>query len=155
MPKYEIIDEPLPGRLAGIIVNPFYVLLGQMLGGSWLAWPWFLLNSHALGSATRKRETKLLALAVAGSVVLAFMVAATARHNAHVLALFSYALLGLRAFKLVMAYLLFVEQRKSFQIYEAFGGAVRNAAAVVAVGYMLRQVIFSMTDNLVVLLILA
>src|SRR3954468_10431055 len=131
MAKYEIIDEPLPGRLAGIIVNPFYVLLGQMLGGAWLAWPWFLLNSHALGSATKKRETKLLAIAVAGTVVLAFLVAATARHNAHVLSLFGYALLGLRAFKLVMAYMLFVEQRRSFQIYEAFGGTVRNAAAVV------------------------
>ncbi len=155
MAKYQIVDEPLPGPLAGLIVNPFWVMLGQMLGGAWLAWPWFLINSHALGSSTKKRETQLLALAVGGTVLLAFVVAATARENAHALALFSYALLGLRAFKLVMAYLLFIEQRKSFQIYEAFGGTVRNAAAVVAAGYMLRQVIFSLTNNLVVILILA
>src|SRR4051795_9855112 len=102
MAKYEIIDEPLPGRLAGIIVNPFYVLLAQMLGGAWLAWPWFLLNSRALGSSTRTRETKLLALAVGASVFLAFAVAATAP-AAHELKPFGYALLGLRAFKLVMA----------------------------------------------------
>lgn len=154
MAKYQIIDEPLPGSLGKMIVNPFWPLLGQMLGGAWLSWPWFLLNSHALGSATRKRETTLLAIAVAGTVVLSFLVAATAP-SGQAFKPFGYALLGLRAFKLVMAYQLFIAQRRTFQIYETFGGTGRNAGAIVAVGYMLRQVIFSATDNLVVLLILA
>jgi len=154
MAKYQIVDEPLPGSLGNVIVNPFWPLLGQMLGGAWLSWPWFFFNSYALGSATRKRETKLLAIAFVGTIVLSFAVAATAP-SGQAFRPFGYALLGLRTFKLVMAYMLFVEQRKSFQIYETFGGTGRNAGAIVAAGYMLRQVIFSATDNLVLLLILA
>jgi hypothetical protein len=152
--KYQIIDEPSPGPLAKVIVNPFWPLLGLMLGGAWLAWPWFLLNSHALGSATQRREQILTGLAFAGSIVLAFLVAATVP-NIQQASVFSYALLGMRAFKLTMGYLLFLEQRKSFQIYETFGGKSMNAMAVLAVGYVLRKTVLSLTDNLVLVLILA
>lgn len=154
MTKYQIIDEPSPGPLAKVIVNPFWPLLGLMLGGAWLAWPWFLLNSHALGSATQRREQILAGAAFAGSVVLAFLVAATAPSGQE-FKLFSYALLGMRAFKLTMGYMLFLEQRKSFQIYETFGGKGQNAAVVIAVAYGLRQALPSLTDSLVLLLILA
>lgn len=154
--KYQIIDEPTPGPLARFIVNPFWPLLGLMLGGAWLGWPWFLLSSHALGSATKRRETILIAAAFIGSVVLAFLVAATApSQSAQEFKLFSYALLALRAFKLTMGYLIFLEQRKSFQIYETFGGKSQNAAIVLMAAYGLRQAIFSLTDNLILILILA
>lgn len=154
MPKYQIIDEPSPGPLAQAIVNPFWPLLGLMLGGAWIAWPWFLLNGHALGSATRKREHMLLGAAFAGSIVLALVVASMVP-SAHEVRLWRYALLGLSAFKLTMGYLLYVEQRKSFQIHEAFGGTGRNAVAVLVAAYLLRQALFSAVDNLVLLLILA
>lgn len=153
--KYKIIDEPSPGPLARVIANPFWPLLGLMLGGAWLAWPWFLLNSHALGSATQRREQVLAGAAFAGSVVLAFLVAATVPSAQDDLRVFRYALLAMRTFKLAMGYLLYLEQRKSFQIHETFGGKGMNAAAIVAAGYGLRQVLFSLTDNLVLVLILA
>jgi hypothetical protein len=154
MPKYQIIDEPSPGPLAEAIVNPFWPLLGLMLGGAWIAWPWFLLNGHALGSATQEREHKLLGAALAGSVVLAVVVAALAP-SAHEFKLWRYALLGLSAFKLTMGYLVYIEQRKSFQIHETFGGKSRNAAVVLVAACFLRQALFSAVDNLVLLLILA
>ena len=100
------------------------------------------------------RQVDPYEIAFAGSVVLSFAVAATAP-SGQAFKPFGYALLGLRAFKLVMAYLLFIEQRRSFQIYETFGGTGRNAGAIVAAGYMLRRIIFSATDNLVLHLILA
>ena len=67
---YRIADEPTPGRLAGLVVNPFWPLLGAMLGGFWLALPWFALNAAALGSATRRREWAYLAGGMAVSAAL-------------------------------------------------------------------------------------
>jgi hypothetical protein len=152
--KYQIIDEPTPGPLARVIVNPFWPLLGLMLGGAWLAWPWFLLNSHALGSATKRREQLLVGAAVLGSIVLAFLVAATVPSE-QAFKPFGYALLGMRAFKLAMGYLLLTTQRPSFQIHETFGGKSLNAVAIIAVGYGLRSLLLGKIENLVLLLVLA
>lgn len=156
--RYQIADEPAPGPLSQLIVNPSWPLLGMMFGGAWLAWPWFLVNGYALGSATRRREHMLLAIAVVGSVLLAFLAAATVPAAASAedrLRLFRYALVAVRAFKVSLGYLLFREQQKSFQLHETFGGKDRNAAIVLFVAYGVRKVLFSLTDNLVLLIVLA
>jgi len=42
---YRIADEPRPGALSQLAVNPLWPLLAVMLGGTWIAWPWFALNT--------------------------------------------------------------------------------------------------------------
>ena len=56
MNVYEIIDEPRASRASSLAVDPLWPFLATMLGGAWLGWPWFLVNSHALGSSTKGRE---------------------------------------------------------------------------------------------------
>ena len=53
---YAIADEPEASRLAHLTVRPSMPLLALMLGGAWIAWPWFALNAYAMGSPTRRRE---------------------------------------------------------------------------------------------------
>ena len=62
---YRILDEPRPGGLAHLAVNPLWPLLAVMLGGVWLSWPWFVVNGFAVGSPTRFRE---LGLAIGGLI---------------------------------------------------------------------------------------
>jgi len=130
---YVIADEPRPSPLRQASVNPMWPLLGLMLGGPWLAWPWFLLNGLAIGSATRRREGVLVALALFGSLGLA--VGITALFGAKVLGGTSlkFALLGLLLWKLAMAYLLYTVQARSFAIYEYYSGAVWNGGLIVAI----------------------
>jgi tetratricopeptide (TPR) repeat protein len=78
--RYRIIDEPSPSSLARVAVKPFWPLLASMLGGTWLAVPWFILNGFALGSPTRRREALLAALAVGGALALAMLVLSVDAH---------------------------------------------------------------------------
>ena len=50
---YRIIDEPAPTALERTIVNPTWPLFASMFAGSWLAFPWFVLNAFALGGRRR------------------------------------------------------------------------------------------------------
>ena len=52
--SYRIGDEPRPGALARVAVDPMWPLLAVMLGGVWLSWPWFVLNGVVVGSPTRQ-----------------------------------------------------------------------------------------------------
>jgi len=72
-PVYRIIDEPRPGPLAQIAVNPVWPFLSVMMAGGWLAWPWFALNAFAIGSARKRAEalTVLGATLAAGALALA------------------------------------------------------------------------------------
>ena len=71
---YHLADEPRPGGLAHLAVQPFWPLLAMMLAGSWLALPWFVVNALAVGSPTRGKEIGLAVLAFAGSLGLVLAV---------------------------------------------------------------------------------
>jgi hypothetical protein len=132
--SYRIADEPTPGRLAGWTVNPFWPLLGTMLGGCWLGLPWFAFNAAAMGSATRRREWAwligglLVSAALGGGLLFAA--------GAHLLPAraFRYAVVGLTAWRLLVAYLVFSLQQASFELHQHFGGPSRNGALLVVAG---------------------
>src|SRR5688572_26277398 len=71
MSSYVISDEPRPSPLRDYVVRPSAPLLAMMLGGAWLAWPWFIVNGIALGSPTWRREVAMVVIAIAGSALLA------------------------------------------------------------------------------------
>jgi hypothetical protein len=135
---YRIADEPQPGPQAHLAVNPFWILLGTMLGGAWLAWPWFVFNSIAIGSATKKKEFALVAVAVAGSVALYFGIGALVAGSVLDERNVPYAVLAVVVYKLGIAYALHLLQSRSFQLHEYFGGASRNGMMLLIVGFMAR-----------------
>lgn len=151
---YRIEDEPEPGSLAKLTVNPLFPMLAFMLGGSWLGWPWLVLNGWAMGSATRMRE---LAFVVAGwlgtlpvfyGVVAAF--GAVGLDDAYVPLAASVTLV----FKVTVSYFTFVAQMRSFQLYRYFGGPVRNGLLLALASMFARGAVLGSIDDtyLVVLL---
>lgn len=137
--SYAILDEPKPGGLARLVVNPFWPLLAGMMAGWWLAGPWFILNAFAIGSATRKSETWL----VFGSVVAAFAFAfavgfALTLYPIDNRLVFPYLRIALDVIKLGFAYVVWMMQSRSIALYTYYGGLVRNGALPLIAGVALR-----------------
>lgn len=129
---YRIDDEPRPGALARMAVSPFWPLLGLMLGGTWLGLPWFAFNAIAVGSPTRTRELTLVAVGIAGSVVICSMIlhamdVGYIRSKAGM----QYALLVVLIWKLAIGYALFVQQSATIELYQYYGGVLSRFGIVV------------------------
>lgn len=134
--RYAIPDEPRPTALARWVVNPIWPFFALMLGGLWLALPWFVFNGLALGSATRVREWIALAIASIGTLLLVLALVALA--NAGVLEglALRLAALSIVALKLGMGYAVVIMQSRGFEIWEYFGGTPRNGIVLVVLGLL-------------------
>jgi len=117
---YRIIDEPRPSRGPWIAVNPFWPLLGMVLTGILPGVLWFLYNGRALGSATRRREVAIAGVGVLGSLACALALQ-TLRPSISVTA-FPYLGLLLVGWKVMIGYLLHIDQVRSVELYTYFGG---------------------------------
>lgn len=131
--SYHIRDEPRPGALSGVAVNPLWPLLAVMLGGTWLSWPWFALNGFAVGSPSRSRELGLAIGGFAGSYAIIIGVFVLNSMGVVEGVGVRYALLVLTVWKIAVSYVLFMLQGRSFHLYEYYGGKVRNGILVVFV----------------------
>jgi hypothetical protein len=131
---YRLPDEPRPGAVARTSVQPVWPLFGQMLAGTWFAWPWFLWNGRAFGSPTWGREAAVVALGVVGlvAVPVAFGAASIALGLGPPAA--PYLGIALTAWKLAVSYSLYALQNRTFEIYRHFGGPVANGAGLLVVG---------------------
>jgi hypothetical protein len=147
--SYEIADEPSPsGDLGKLVFQPNAPLLAAMMCGAWLAWPWFILNSIAMGSPTRQREIKLSLLAVGGTVALGMLVFGLVDAGIIESALaLRIALLGITCWKLGMAYLVSTVQSRTFHVYRYYGGAVQNAGYVLFAGMQLSGFVVDASEN--------
>jgi len=132
---YRILDEPQPGTLSSFAVQPFWPLLGVMLGGAWLSWPWFVFNAFAIGSPTRRSETGIAAIGFAGNVVLSIVLLTLLGSDVLPSTAVPYLGLVLVVWKIGISYWLFVKQTRTFGIYEYYGGAVRNGVFVLVLAY--------------------
>lgn len=136
---YRLADEPRPSGLSHMAVNPFWPFLGVMLGGAWLSWPWFVVNGFAVGSPTRKKE---LGIAIGGFALTALLVvtiiglAGTGRISQRGV---PYALLSLTVLKLGVTYWLHTLQTTTFEVYEYYGGTVRQGFLVILASYAVMQ----------------
>ena len=136
---YRIADEPSPGALSQVAVNPLWPLLAVMLGGTWIAWPWFALNTLAVGSTTKLRELLWVGGGFVGSAALVFGILASVA-GGHLDAeglVFQYVLVGLVVWKLWVSYRLYLLQTRTFHIYEYFDGAVRSGWIPMLVAFYL------------------
>lgn len=139
---YRIVDEPTPSPLERLTVNPFWPLLASMLAGGWLSWPWFALNSAALGRG-RRFDADLavlgLGLALNAALVLGVHQIVQSGWVAHR----EYADLLPQAARLTVLYVLFLRQQRTFQLFEHFGGVGRSGLWVVMGGSVLRGAVLT------------
>lgn len=152
---YRILDEPRPGALAHLSVNPFWIFLSVMMGGAWLAWPWFVFNAFATGSATRVREVVLVVIGVLGSYALSLGVFALVDIAVIDEKTMGYALLAVVAWKLGISYALHMWQARSFELYEYFGGASKNGFLVIVAGFLGRGAVLAGLEGSVWLIVFA
>lgn len=134
---YQIADEPKPGALEHLAVDPLWPFLAIMFGGAWLSWPWFIVNSFAVGSPSRGRE---LAIAIGGFIASAgalFAVLYSVGVGWLPRAGVPYAILVVIVVKLAVTYWLHVLQTSTFSIYTYYGGVVRSGALVLMGGALL------------------
>jgi len=136
---YRIFDEPQPGALEHLAVRPMWPLLAMMMAGGWLAWPWFILNSIAIGSPTRTREIVTVFISFVGTVAL---VAVTiALHDRGIIeSELSLQLMALAivCWKLATAYMIDQWQSRTIDVYEYYGGTVRSGLVVLVLGVIFR-----------------
>lgn len=124
---YHIPDEPRPGGLAHVTVNPFWPMLCVMFVGAGMSWTWFVLNGIAMGSPTRKRELAIAVGGLIGNLVLLIGVWGTYdRLGIDGRLILPYLLLVVLVWKLGVSYVLYMLQAGSFGIYEYYGGKVQN-----------------------------
>ena len=139
--SYQIDEQQ---RTGGFAVGPLWPLLALMFGGAWLAWPWSIVNAFALNSPTRKAEIIWAAAGLIGSIALAAAVLLWANEAASDAAAgvrLRYAMVGLTVWKLVCAYRIYLLQSRTLELYEFYGGQLRNALPVVFIAFFLRDVV--------------
>lgn len=143
---YRLDDEPRPGALARLAVEPLWPLLGLMLGGAWLGLPWFVLNGIAVGSPTRVREAALAAIGLLGSLGLAFGLLYLWQGGVLDKGGLQYAMLVLVVWKLAIGYALFVMQASTIELYQYYGGVLnRFGLPVVLLGaFFLRGLVLNL-----------
>lgn len=154
MTEYTIIDEPQPGSLSKIVVNPFWPFLATLLGGVWLGWSWFVLNSFALGSATRTREVVATLIGLLGTATLAALSLSLYSTGRIAEDAFGYAVTVVIVWKLAVTYMLHLMQHRSFEVYEYFGGPTRNGMLVLLAGFLLRSRVTELVARDLLILIL-
>ncbi|MEM9192000.1 MAG: hypothetical protein AAGF12_22695 [Myxococcota bacterium] len=155
MVGYHIVDEPRAGKFSRLVVNPFWPLLALMLGGAWIAWPWFVFNGVAMGTATKLREYALVAVAVLSSFILGLLIIALYPDAELEAEGWRWALVGLRVMKLAFAYWLFVLQERSIGLHRYFGGPVRNGVAILIAAVLLRPFVLKLVDSDLWVLVMA
>ena len=136
---YRIPDEPRPGPLAEWAVNPFWPLLAMMLGGAWIGLPWFLFNGYAIGSATFTKEAVITVLTPVVAVALLFLGLVVMQSADWPQRALNYIIVFVTAAKLGGGYWLYSTQSPSFEIYEWFGGKVRQGMILAIVASVARS----------------
>jgi hypothetical protein len=145
--SYKLPDEPTPGVLQQLVVNPMWPLFAIMFAGAWLALPWFVFNAFAIGSPTRIKETLIVVIGAAAVAVLSYGVMlgfAQFDIAQHMKYGFQAVVIG----KLGLAYWLYLLQGRTFEIYEHFNGKVQNGLLPLLAGAVfLRKYVLAYSDN--------
>lgn len=156
MEAYRIADEPKPGGLSHLTVNPIWPLFGVMFAGTWLAWPWFIFNGIAMGSPTLRKEIAIAIGGFVGATVLIYAIAVLGTQG-FLGGNIKYSLLALTVYKLGISYWLYVTQARGFEIYSYFDGIVRNGIVIVFLAAIFgRRILATLSENFdtIVLLVL-
>jgi hypothetical protein len=149
MERYSIPDEPRPGVLQKLVVEPMWPLLAAMMAGCWLAWPWLCFNAYAMGSPTARREVALCALGLVGNVVLgsALLWAGSVGLVRDPL-VFELLLLAVTGWRLGISYVVVELQSRTFHIYAHYDGPVRSGRVALLLGILARSFVLGLVDGM-------
>jgi len=136
--SYSIIDEPEPSRLEQLVVDPKWPLFAFMFAGAWLALPWYVVNSFALGRANRVSDAAIAAGGFIVNVATGLLLAKLPADLAITERSYVYLQLLPVAIKLVTAYVLYTRQSVTFELFEYFGGKAKSGLLIVIAGSFLR-----------------
>lgn len=141
---YDIAEEQ---QTAGYAVSPLWPLLALMFAGGWLAWPWAIVNSFWLNSPTRRQEILWAAGGAVGSMLIAATIliwANEAQTEAEAVVRLRYALIVLAVFKLGCGYRIYLLQSRTVELFEFYGGRLRNALPIVVIGFLCRATVMGL-----------
>jgi hypothetical protein len=147
--SYEIADEPVDsGQFGNLAVSPEAPLLAAMMAGAWMSWPWFIVNSLAIGSPTRRREISLVLLGFVGSVILGMFTYTLVDAGIIVSTVaLQLALLVITAWKLAVAYYVSIVQGRTFHVFQYYGGRIRQPWGLLVLGMQLRWLVVDASEN--------
>lgn len=155
---YVIDDEPAKdGPLTKLVVDPVWPLLGVMLGGVWLGWPWLLLNGRALGSPNWTGQARLLAVGLGVTIALAVAIvmlieADIIRTATHI----RLALLAVTVWKLGISYKVHALQAGTFELFRYYGGAPRSGVMPLLLGvYVGRSLVLGLIESVVWIIVVS
>jgi hypothetical protein len=140
---YRIVDEPRRGPLDRFVTNPIWPFFGLMLGGAILGVPWFVFNGIALGSATLRKEIAWAAACLPVTAGLLFGLLALYQRELLPERALPYLGMALLAWKMLVGYGVFNLQRRSFALWEHYGGQPRRAFVILALAFVLRTQVLS------------
>ncbi|MFC1742666.1 hypothetical protein ACFL35_01635 [Candidatus Riflebacteria bacterium] len=141
---YRLQDEPAPGILSNLCVNPLWPFFAIMFCGTWFSWPWFIFNGFAIGSPTRFRELLYAVLGFVGNFLIVSGILVLAYKKILSGYGIEYVLILLTIWKLGITYFLFVLQSRTFHIYEYYGGTVKNGLfPIIFCSFLLKGPLFN------------
>ena len=118
---YRIADEPRPGRLNRLVLNPFIIFLLSMLLTFVVGCVWLLFNAFAMGSPYAKRNLFVVIGSVVVFVIAYFGGIAVLSASALPIETFApYLRLAFTVFWIVLCYYLFMSQMKVYPIFQYY-----------------------------------
>lgn len=118
---YRIADEPRPGRLSRLVLNPFIIFLLSMLLTFMVGCVWLLFNAFAMGSPYAKRNLFIVIGSVVVFVIAYFGGIAVLSGSELPIETFApYLRLAFTVFWIVLCYYLFMSQMKVYPIFQYY-----------------------------------
>lgn len=153
--RYHIEDEPRPGRLERLITDPMWPLFGMVLGAGWIGFLWFIVNGVALGSSTLRREIAWVVGGIAGAAGLAYAALWLVGSRTLPVSAVPYLILVPMTWKLAVGYVLLTLQRRSFALWEHYGGQASRPVFVVIAAFIFgRMLLQNVTNDVLLFMVL-
>jgi len=138
---YKIIDEPAPTAISRVAVNPVWIFLASLFGGTGIGLVWFAINAFAISSASRKSELLYVLLGLCGTPLIFVILGGLLQGGWLGEGLVPYLHLIITGFQLLIIYVLHLSQHKSYELFSLYGGVGRNGLLVViALGVLRPQI---------------
>jgi hypothetical protein len=145
---YTIADEPHDTAWKQLVVSPTGPMLAEIVCGSWLSLPWFVVNAIALGSPTKRKEIALCVLQLIVTIALgSLLIWLDDRDLIESRTLMQLSVLAIVAWKVWIAYAITRIQSRVYQVYELYGGPARATTFVIAAGILVRPFVQGLSDD--------
>lgn len=146
--SYAIADEPHDTAWKQLVVSPIGPMLAEIVCGSWLSLPWFVVNALALGSPTKRKEIALCVLQLIVTIGLGSLLIWADDHDLiESRTLLQLSVLSIITWKVGIAYTITRIQSRTYEVFELDGGPARSTTFVLAAGILARPFVQGLSDD--------